>query len=158
MNIDSILAPERTRCSLPASSKKKAIESVSEIISATLPDLELGTVYRHLIEREKLGTTAIGNGIAIPHCRLPECPSIVGGLFQFNEPLDFSAHDEIPVKVLFVLLVPQSETSNHLKTLATLAEGFSDESVRTQISAASSDAELYHAALKLTAVNAATVK
>lgn len=149
MNIDSILAPDRTRCSLSASSKKRAIESVSEIIAASLPELETGDIYRSLIEREKLGTTAIGEGVAIPHCRLELCESIIGGLFVFDEPVDFSAHDEVPVRILFVLLVPESETTEHLKTLAMLAEGFSNDENRKLILEAGNDDELYQAALVL---------
>ena len=69
MDIDSILVPERTLCSLRASSKKRAFELAAKHINQSVPRLETGDVYRGLIEREKLGSTAVGDGVAIPHCR-----------------------------------------------------------------------------------------
>ncbi|MBT4161355.1 MAG: PTS transporter subunit EIIA, partial [Gammaproteobacteria bacterium] len=97
MDIESILNPERVFGSLQASSKKRAIELAADKIAASLPEADTGTIYRNLIEREKLGTTAIGHGVAIPHCRLAESETITGGLFVFEEPIDFSAHDDQPV-------------------------------------------------------------
>jgi len=152
MNIDEILAPDRTFGALSVSSKKKAIEFVSEKISESLPQLELGAIYRGLIEREKLGTTAIGEGVAIPHCRLSKCEKIIGGLFVFRDPIDFSAHDERPVNILFTLLVPEAETNEHLKTLSMLAQGFSDDHIRQQLLDADNNEQLYQAALNISSV------
>jgi PTS system nitrogen regulatory IIA component len=145
MNIDSILIPERTAGSLKASSKKRAIELVADLIAKSLPDLKVGDVYRSLIEREKLGTTAIGQGVAIPHCRL-DCESIIGGLFVFDDPIDFTAHDDQPVQIVFVLLVPESETTEHLKTLAMLARRFEQEDYRNALMSAASNTALFKAA------------
>ena len=149
MNIDKILAPERTYSNLSASSKKKAIEFGAEIISSSSPNLRHGQIYRGLIEREKLGTTAIGGGVAIPHCRLSKCEKIVGGLFVFDDPIDFSAPDERGVNILFTLLVPEDETTEHLKTLAMLAKGFSNPDTRQRILDARSNRKLYEAALTI---------
>ena len=149
MNIDEILAPDRTYSNLSASSKKKAIEFGAEIISSSLPNLRHGHIYRGLIEREKLGTTAIGEGVAIPHCRLSKCEKIVGGLFVFDEPIDFSAPDERGVNILFTLLVPEDETTEHLKTLAMLANGFSNPDTRQRLLEAPSDQKLYEVALTI---------
>ncbi len=147
MNIESILTLERTVSLLSASSKKRAIELAAINIVNTLPDLEVGQVYRSLIEREKLGSTAIGDGVAIPHCRLANCNSIVGGLFVFKEPVNFSAHDNQPVQIMFVLLVPESETSEHLAALAMLAERFGDEVYRTSLLNAADSQQLYDCAV-----------
>ena len=149
MKIYEILDPDRTCTNLSASSKKKAIELISEIISSSLPELKQGDIYRGLIEREKLGTTAIGQGIAIPHCRLSKCNRIVGGLFLFDDTLDFSAPDDKGVNILFTLLVPESETSEHLKTLAMLAGGFNKPNTKQQLLEASSDKNLYETALTI---------
>ncbi|MCS5572435.1 MAG: PTS sugar transporter subunit IIA [Pseudomonadales bacterium] len=149
MNIDEILSPDRTCSTLSPSSKKKAIEFVSEKISSSLPTLRLRHIYRGLIEREKLGTTAIGEGVALPHCRLPKCEKIVGGLFVFDDPIDFSAPDERGVNILFTLLVPEHETSEHLKTLSMLAQGFSNPDTRQLLLDARSDEKLYQAALTI---------
>ena len=151
MNIDSILVPERTVCGLNASSKKRAIELAAEHIGSTLPHLNVGDVYRGLIEREKLGSTAIGKGVAIPHCRLDSCESIIGSLFLLDEAIDFGAHDDEYVNVMFVLLVPESETTEHLAALAMLAEYFAEEAYRFSLAEAETDAELFTRAIQVPA-------
>ena len=147
MNIDSILVPERTICSLRASSKKRAFELAAKYINRSVPHLETGDVYRGLLEREKLGTTAVGNGIAIPHCRLEGCDSITGSLFVLEDPIDFMAHDDEPVSIMFVLLVPASETTEHLATLGMLAERFQVKKYRKDLITAKDNEELYKRAL-----------
>jgi PTS system nitrogen regulatory IIA component len=125
------------------------MEIIAEKIAAAVPELETGLVYRQLIEREKLGSTAIGSGVALPHTRLPECERIVGGLFVFNEPIDFSAYDDIPVQIVFALLVPEAETDEHLATLAMLAERFQRADYRAKLTGARSSTQLYEEAVAL---------
>ena len=149
MDIDSILVQERTICSLRASSKKRAFEVAAKYINRSVPHLETGDVYRGLIEREKLGSTAVGDGIAIPHCRLQGCDSITGSLFVLEDPLDFLAHDDKPVSIMFVLLVPTSETSEHLATLGMLAERFQIKRYRKGLITAKNNEELYNRALSV---------
>ena len=150
MNIDSILVPERTICSLRASSKKRAFELAAKHINRSVPHLETGDVYRGLIEREKLGSTAVGDGIAIPHCRLEGCDSITGSLFVLQDPVDFLAHDDEPVSIMFVLLVPAFETTEHLATLGMLAERFQIKTYRKDLITAKDNEELYKRALSAT--------
>ena len=147
MDIDSILVPERTICSLRASSKKRAFELAAKHINRSVPHLETGDVYRGLIEREKLGSTAVGDGIAIPHCRLEGCDSITGSLFVLQDPVDFLAHDDEPVSIMFVLLVPAFETTEHLATLGMLAERFQIKTYRKDLITAKDNEELYKRAL-----------
>lgn len=147
MNIESILAPERTRANLGATSRKKALEEVATLIHESMPELPSEALFAKLIERERLGTTAVGHGIAIPHCRLPECTEITGALFQFPEGIEFDSFDDQPVHILFVLLVPQAEVDEHLKVLAMLAARFEEESYRNGLTGAKSDTELYDAAI-----------
>ena len=147
MDIDSILVPERTLCSLRASSKKRAFELAAKHINQSVPRLETGDVYRGLIEREKLGSTAVGDGVAIPHCRLEGCDTITGSLFVLENPIDFLAHDDQFVSVMFVLLVPASETTEHLATLGMLAERFQIEGYLKDLIGAKDNAELYKRAL-----------
>jgi len=148
MNIESILSPERTRANVAATSRKKALEEVANLIHQSMPELPADELFAKLIERERLGTTAVGHGIAIPHCRLEECSSITGALFQFPEGIDFDAFDNEPVQILFVLLVPSAEVDEHLKVLAMLAERLEDESFRKALKSARTDAELHAAALR----------
>jgi PTS system nitrogen regulatory IIA component len=148
MNIASILDPKRTLSSVSVASKKAAIEYAAKHIAQSLPDLEVGDIYRGLVYREKLGTTAIGEGVAIPHCRLENCDSITGGLYVLRDPVDFSAPDDKGVQIMFVLLVPAAETSQHLATLAMLAERFEREDFRESLINADDNNDLYRRALQ----------
>lgn len=154
MKIASILTPERTCCDLEASSKKRAIEEAAEHITKTLRHLDAAEIYENLINREKLGTTAIGNGVAIPHCRMQNCDEIVGGLFKLSQPTNFEAFDDQPVQIMFVLLVPAEEVEDHLETLAMLAESFESEKFRENLLQATSDRELYERATQDSVPNA----
>ena len=147
MDIDSILVQARTICSLKASSKKRAFEMAAKHIHRSEPTLETKDIYRGLIEREKLGSTAIGDGVAIPHCRLDMCKDIVGALFLLRDPIDFLALDEKPVNIMFILLVPTSEPKEHLATLAMLAEKFQIDEYGRKLRASKNSAELYKRAL-----------
>jgi PTS system nitrogen regulatory IIA component len=149
MNIESILAPSRTVCALEAASKKRAIERAAEIIAESMPGINVGALYRGLLERERLGSTAIGHGVAIPHCRLRDCDKIIGALFTLSDPVDFSAPDDEPVSIMFVLLVPENETDHHLAALAMLAERFEQRSYRSALTSAGSNNELFERALAL---------
>ena len=146
MDIESILAPNRVFHALHAGSKKRAIELAAQRIAEALPELDMDKVYRNLIEREKLGSTGLGNGVAIPHCRLASCNRIIGSLFVLEDGVDFYSLDEIPVQIMFVLLVPESETSQHLATLAALAEKFQNEDYRQALIQAEDNETLYQLA------------
>ncbi|MGI9322983.1 MAG: PTS sugar transporter subunit IIA [Pseudomonadales bacterium] len=152
MNIESILVPERVVAGLVAGSKKRAIELASQHIVAQLPQLNAGKVYRGLIAREKLGTTALGKGVAIPHCRLDDCTTTIGGLFTLTDGVDFSAADDLPVNIMFVLLAPVDANEarankEHLETLAMLAKNLDKEAYRQALLQADSNDGLYQAAL-----------
>ncbi len=147
MDIQSILTPERTYCSLTAASKKKAIEEAAQRIAESGLNLSAQQIYDGLINREKLGTTAIGKGVAIPHCRVDGCQSIVGSLFRLEEPIDFDSFDDEPVRILFVLLVPEHEVEDHLKALRLLAERFESDEYRGRLLTASDDRGLFDEAI-----------
>ncbi|MDZ7686851.1 MAG: PTS sugar transporter subunit IIA [Gammaproteobacteria bacterium] len=147
MEIRSILTSSRTHSSLAAASKKKAIEEASRQIALDCEDLEAQEIYERLISREKIGTTAIGHGIAIPHCRVDDCEQIVGSLFRLDEPVDFESFDDEPVRILFVLLVPKNEVEDHLETLALLATRFENTSYRQRLFEARDDEELFNEAV-----------
>lgn len=149
MNIASILAPERTCVGITAGSKKRAIEQAAIRIAEAQQNLSAQDVYERLISREKLGTTAIGHGVAIPHCRIDACEEIIGGLFKLESPIDFEAFDDEPVSILFVLLVPTEEVDEHLQTLAMLAKNFESDAYRRRLLDADSDQELYDRAIEV---------
>jgi PTS system nitrogen regulatory IIA component len=148
MNIESILVPERTKAQLQASSKKRVLEKLAEIIHENLPEISSEDLFASLIARERLGTTALGSGIAIPHCRFAQCTEITGSLFQFEEGVDFGAYDNQLVNIVFVLLVPLDEVDEHLNVLAMLAGRFEVEEFRQALQAARDDQELYRIAIQ----------
>lgn len=147
MQLEAILIPELTCCNLEATSQKRALQEVAKRVAREFPDLKANQVFENLVSREKKGSTAIGQGIAIPHCRMKECSKIIGGLFKLSQPIDFNALDGEGVSILFVLLVPESETNAHLEILATLAKLVESEENVKGLLAASTDTELYNLAV-----------
>jgi len=127
MQLEDILSPDRCHCRIEGISKKRILSRISEIISENIDSLEPSDVFDGLMAREQLGTTGLGNGIAIPHCRLAPCENIIGALVTLDKPIDFDSIDDKPVDILFVLLVPREENDEHVKTLAELAALFNDE-------------------------------
>ena len=113
-------------------SKKRVFERAAEAMGGSL-NLSSETIYRALLAREKLGSTAIGEGIAIPHCRINDCAVPAGCLVTLQEPIDFGSADGQDVDIIFVLLVPEEATEAHLKLLAALARSFSNAEVRERV-------------------------
>lgn len=127
MQLDQILTAERCHSNLKGVSKKRALTKISQFIAEAIGSAEPDEIFNSLMAREQLGSTGLGNGIAIPHCRLPMCNEIVGTLVTLSDPIDFDAIDGKPVDILFVLVVPEEQHDEHVKTLAGLAALFNDE-------------------------------
>jgi PTS system nitrogen regulatory IIA component len=125
-SLDSLLNPQRVVCQLPAASKKRVLELVAQHIADVETSLDVGPVYASLLERERLGSTALGTGVAVPHCRVRGLDKPLGCLVTLASPIDYDAPDGKPVDLLFVLLVPPSATQEHLDLLAEVARRFSD--------------------------------
>jgi nitrogen PTS system EIIA component len=147
MQLSSILAPERTLCNQPGVSKKRFLTTISEHISKTAPGMSADAIYSALLAREQLGSTGIGNGIGIPHCRVAECRQTTGALIKLSEAIDFDAIDSQQVDLLFVLIVPVAETTEHLKVLGALARLFHQDAFCQALRACQSDDELYRTAI-----------
>ncbi len=148
MRIDDILNQQRTQVGASASSKKKAIEQVAKLISDDAGELDLNELITSLMARERLGSTGLGHGIAIPHCRLAGCKQVVGALMRLEHPIEFDAIDGEPVDLLFALIVPQDANQAHLETLAALAERFEREDYRSALRAQDSAEALFAAAVR----------
>lgn len=148
MQLKSILSPERTLWNAPGGSKKRTFQSISGFLAEHLPHFSELEIYEALLSREKLGTTAIGKGIAIPHSRIENCAKTTGGLFLLDEPVDFEALDEQAVDLVFVLLVPAEANEVHLQTLSELATLFSDDSFTHALRSSQSSQALFDNALK----------
>ena len=133
---------------MQASSKKQLLDQVAQLAAASCGSLNEQEVFDALVAREKLGSTGIGEGIAIPHCRLGHCQQAVGLLLKLETPIDFDAVDGQPVDLVFVLLVPQDNPEQHLKTLSHLASLFNDETYRTELRRSIDNQQLYQAAIE----------
>lgn len=143
IRLETILTPGRSLVNVPGGSKKRVLEQIASVIARDLPDLDGQTIYESLIAREKLGSTGFGNGIAIPHCRLPGCSSPISALLKLDAAVDFDAIDGAPVDLLFVLLVPEAATDEHLELLRQIASMFDREDVRERLRQAQDSQSLY---------------
>ncbi|TVO85695.1 PTS IIA-like nitrogen regulatory protein PtsN [Shewanella algae] len=142
MELSTILRPECTTCATPGS-KKKVLELISDLASAQYPTLSSQAIFESLLAREKMGSTGIGNGIAIPHGRLPDITEPIAVLVKCEEPISFDAIDNQPVDILFALLVPADQCQQHLSTLSAMAEKLSDKAILKQLRKSSDETELY---------------
>ncbi|MBQ14668.1 MAG: PTS IIA-like nitrogen regulatory protein PtsN [Gammaproteobacteria bacterium] len=127
MQLEDILTPDRCYCQISGVSKKRLLTTIGELIANNSESLESEQVFGALMAREQLGTTGLGNGIAIPHSRVPFCNEIIGALITLDTPIDFDAMDSKPVDLFFVLIVPEVKTDEHVETLAKIAEMLNDE-------------------------------
>ncbi len=144
--LNRILTPGRTACQISTASKKRLFETIAEIVSADQSTLPYTEVLDNLVARENLGSTGLGQGIAIPHCRVSDCPEPLGALISLETAIPFDAPDEQPVDLLFVLLVPEEADQEHLDILASIASLFNQPDFCAQLRRADSDAALYSAA------------
>ncbi|TGG90755.1 PTS IIA-like nitrogen regulatory protein PtsN [Natronospirillum operosum] len=144
-DLEHILTVERTLVGAPGNSKKKALELISEHLQQAEPGLQADQIFTSLNERERLGSTGFGNGVAIPHCRLEGCRQPVGMLVRLAEAIDFDAMDQKKVDLLFALVVPQEASNEHLQLLSRIAERFSDDDRLTRLRAADTPEALFNA-------------
>ncbi len=143
MTLDQILPPERTLFDVTGGSKKRVLEFFSTFIAQNTPSLDSQEVFSRLIGRERLGSTGVGNGVAIPHARSPHCRQPMASFLRLAEPVDFDAIDGEPVDLVFVLLVPEAAEDAHLALLAQVAELLNSADTRTALRNAESQHQLY---------------
>ncbi len=143
MQLSEVLSLDRTKSAVQCSSKKRALEIISEI-AALHTGQNATELFECMLSREKMGSTGIGNGIAIPHARMSDSENAVAVLLQCEEPIEFDSIDNRPVDLLFALLVPEDQCKEHLKTLACMAERLNDKQILKQLRNAASDQELYN--------------
>jgi len=125
-----LLTPERVRCKVHTASKKRALELGARLLAGAVPSMSRMSLFEALNVRERLGSTGLGHGMALPHGRVRGIAAPLGGCLTLAEPIDFDAPDANPVDVLFFLLVPRDCSSEHLQILASLAEMFNDGELR----------------------------
>jgi PTS system nitrogen regulatory IIA component len=153
IRIENILTPGRSLVNVPGGSKKRVLEQIAKVIGQDLPDVDSQTIFESFVAREKLGSTGFGNGIAIPHCRMPGCTSPLSAVLRLDAPVDFDAIDGAPVDLLFVLLVPEAATDEHLELLRQIASMLDREEVRDRLRRASSGSDLYQTIVEIQSGN-----
>lgn len=147
MDISQLIAPDRVKCLSDIGSKKRALESLSQLLGSGAAGIDPNDIFDQLIERERLGSTGLGHGVALPHGRLSSednSSSVAWGCFiKLDQGIDFDSPDRQPADLLFGLLVPEQCTDEHLQILAALAGMFSDSQFCDQLRTCNSDEELY---------------
>ena len=136
VTLEEILAPERVRGDVPAASRKRTLQVLGEIFGGADPDLSAQSVFDRLVARERLGSTGLGDGCALPHARVPGLGRTLAAFLRLGAGVDFDSPDHEPVDLVFGLLVPEESTDEHLEVLAAIARVLSDERVRSLIRAA----------------------
>ena len=139
----AILPAEQVLVRLDATSKKRAFEEAG-LLFESLHGLSRALVTDSLFARERLGSTGLGHGVAIPHGRIKGLKAPMAAVFQLAQPIGFDAPDERPVALLIFLLVPEAATQKHLEILSEIAELLSDAPLREKIKATSDAVELHH--------------
>jgi nitrogen PTS system EIIA component len=142
MNISDLLAPEAVVAGLRVQSKKQLLQEVAERL-ATVTRLPERRIFETLVERERLGTTGVGQGVAIPHGRMPELKRIGGLFIRLDSPIDYSSVDGEPVDLVFALLAPEGAGADHLKALARVSRLLRNQSACEKLRAAQSAGAIF---------------
>jgi PTS system nitrogen regulatory IIA component len=131
----SLLPASRVALDVGAQDKQAVFEHAAALLE-TQTGIKRGHILDSLLARERMGSTGLGQGIAIPHGRVRGLKSAAGCFLRTRTPIPFDAPDDEPVRLIFVLLVPEKSTDAHLEILSQLAEMFSDRELRTALAAA----------------------
>ena len=142
MQLSDIIASDAVVPSLRAASKKQVLQELSNA-AAKVTGLDSRRIFESLLQREKLGSTGLGQGIAIPHAKFNELDRVQGLFARLAQPVDFDAPDDQPVDLVFLLLAPESAGADHLKALARIARVLRDGATAERIRMAADAAEVY---------------
>ena len=144
MLISDLIGPESVRLGVQTSSKKRLLEIISEQLASNNGDLSAREIFESLCARERLGSTGLGKGVAIPHGRVKGNRSIQASFIRLKNPLPFDSADGEPVDLLFAMTVPENSSEDHLKLLAHIAELFSDPDLLKALREADNSTTMLH--------------
>jgi len=144
MQLSEILTTSCTSCDVPVTSKKRILEKICQLAVNQVTDIGEEELLESLLDREKMGSTGIGNGIAIPHGRLPNANKAVAVLLTTQQSIDFDAIDNRDVDIFIALFVPENSCKEHLNTLQSIAKLFSDKKMIKQVRRCNDDQALYN--------------
>jgi len=142
MQLAELINAEQIKNGVDIQSKKRALEELSQLLAQAQPQLDANDIFDSLLARERLGTTGLGYGIAIPHGRIKNADKITGAFIKLNQAVDFNTVDNKPVDTLFALIVPEESTDEHLQVLALLASMFNDASFREKLNSSKTSEEI----------------
>jgi PTS system nitrogen regulatory IIA component len=142
MDLSDFLKPDAVLPALHAQSKKQVLQETCQA-AARLTGVAEREIFDTILQRERLGSTGVGQGVAIPHGKLRAMDKLVGVFARLSRPVDFESLDDQPVDLVFLLLAPESAGADHLKALARIARVLRDGTIAQRLRAASDAAELY---------------
>jgi len=142
MLLSELIKPEAVLPVLRVNGKKQALQEMSEL-AASVSGLSGREIFDALLQRERLGSTGVGDGVAIPHGKLAKCERIFGVFARLERAIDFEAPDGLPVDLILMLVAPESAGADHLKALATSARLLRNGGVAAQLRSTRDPAALY---------------
>ena len=142
MELSSILKPEAVKLVASASSKKRLLHTLGDVANSAY-GINPAAAVEALLERETLGPTGVGHGVALPHARLAEVPHVMGAFIQLEKPVDFESVDRQPVDLIFALFAPEDAGVEHLKALALVSRTLREASLCTKLRANHDAATLF---------------
>lgn len=146
MGLQDLLSPQAVIVDLKATCKREVLSALAKATSELVEGTETTQIRDALLEREQLGSTGVGEGVAIPHGKIKGLPKITGVLARLNQPIDFDSVDAQPVDLVFLLLAPEDASAAHLKALAKVSRLLRDEDARAALRGAETAEGLYAAA------------
>jgi PTS system nitrogen regulatory IIA component len=154
MDLSDLLRIDAVLPHLKANSKKQALQEMA-VKAAAVTDRLDREIFDTLLQREKLGSTGVGHGVAIPHGKLAGLDRLVGVFARLDKPVDFDALDDEPVDLMFLLLAPENAGADHLKALARIARVLREPSIASKLRAANDASAIYALLTQPVASNAA---
>jgi nitrogen PTS system EIIA component len=142
MILSDLTSAEAVLPALKANSRKQALQEIAAK-AAAISGLSEREIFDAVLQRERLGSTGVGNGIAIPHCKLPKARRIFGVFARLERPVDYDAQDGAPVDLIYMLVAPETAGADHLKALASIARVLRDPSLTARLRATRDAAALY---------------
>lgn len=142
MELEQIMTPDSVITGLKVNSKKQVLQELAQK-AAKVSGLEERSIFDVILERERLGTTGVGNGVAIPHGRMKSLSKVHGFFMKLDNPIDFESVDSKPVDLVFMLLAPEGAGADHLKALAKVSRLLRDDKVCSKIRGSESDDAIF---------------
>jgi nitrogen PTS system EIIA component len=147
MTVAELVKPHNVVCNVSVRSKKHCLEVLSDVLATSSPEVAREDIFARLFERERLGSTGLGHGVAFPHCRFEGIAASNAALLKLSEPVEFDSPDDQSVDLVFGLMVPEEITDRHRKVIAEITRLLEDERIRRRLREASNSNEMREAVL-----------